>query len=336
MKAHTVILGAGATIAAIPNGDKNGKSSSVMNGLLKRLNLEELLSDVELQTKSENLEDIYSELYDREECSEVVKELEKRLYSYFASLELPDEPTIYDFLILSLTKKDCIATFNWDPLLIQAYVRCSKITQNLPQILCLHGNVGVGFCDEHNEFGTIDWCCPKCFNRFEPTKLLYPVKNKNYSADKYIDWCWRALECFIDNSYMLTIFGYSAPKSDVEAVKLMKKAWGKIEERLLEEVSVIDIIDKESMLSTWKDFIHTHHYRYSNSFFDSYLAEFPRRTCETVFATFSLNVPSDGSKGFKENFNWEKIKEFIADMLIEEMKHDGNSTLKSRYLVWGK
>ena len=40
MRSHTVILGAGATIAAIPDGDKNGKSSSVMNGLLKKLNLE--------------------------------------------------------------------------------------------------------------------------------------------------------------------------------------------------------------------------------------------------------------------------------------------------------
>ena len=28
MRSHTVILGAGATIAAIPDGDKNGKSSS--------------------------------------------------------------------------------------------------------------------------------------------------------------------------------------------------------------------------------------------------------------------------------------------------------------------
>jgi hypothetical protein len=36
MRSHTVILGAGATIAAIPDGDKNGKSSSVMNGLLKK------------------------------------------------------------------------------------------------------------------------------------------------------------------------------------------------------------------------------------------------------------------------------------------------------------
>ncbi|MBM9832985.1 hypothetical protein IAG15_17740, partial [Enterococcus faecalis] len=81
MRSHTVILGAGATIAAIPNGDKNGKSSSVMNGLIKKLNLEELLADVELQTESENLEDIYSELYEREECTEVVKELEERLYA---------------------------------------------------------------------------------------------------------------------------------------------------------------------------------------------------------------------------------------------------------------
>ena len=83
MRSHTVILGAGATIAAIPDGDKNGKDSSVMNGLLKKLNLEEILAGVELQTKSENLEDIYSELFEREECSEIVKKLEERLYNLF-------------------------------------------------------------------------------------------------------------------------------------------------------------------------------------------------------------------------------------------------------------
>ncbi|HFH8464052.1 TPA: hypothetical protein ACGNK4_002052 [Streptococcus agalactiae] len=189
MRSHTVILGAGATIAAIPDGDKNGKSSSVMNGLLKKLNLEEILAGVELQTKSENLEDIYSELFEREECSEIVRKLEERLYDYFASLELPDEPTIYDFLILSLTNKDCIATFNWDPLLIQAYIRCSKITLNLPKILCLHGNVAVGFCEEHIEFGGVDCYCPTCYKKLNPTKLLYPVKNKDYSSDGYINWC---------------------------------------------------------------------------------------------------------------------------------------------------
>jgi hypothetical protein len=32
---HVVILGAGATMAAIPNGDKNGRKSSIMNGFIK-------------------------------------------------------------------------------------------------------------------------------------------------------------------------------------------------------------------------------------------------------------------------------------------------------------
>ena len=62
MRRHTVILGAGATIAAIPNGDKNGKKSSVMNGLIEKLQLQNILDGVKLKTNSDNLEDIYSEL----------------------------------------------------------------------------------------------------------------------------------------------------------------------------------------------------------------------------------------------------------------------------------
>ena len=120
MRSHTVILGAGATIAAIPNGDKNGKKSSVMKGMISRLGLEDLLEEVELDTKSDNIEDIYSELYMKPEYIGIVKELERRLYDYFDSFEIPDAPTVYDFLISSLTDKDAIATFNWDPLLLQA------------------------------------------------------------------------------------------------------------------------------------------------------------------------------------------------------------------------
>lgn len=56
---HVVILGAGATIAAIPNGDKNGRKSSVMSGFIEALGMTETLKSVNLQTKSNNLEDIY-------------------------------------------------------------------------------------------------------------------------------------------------------------------------------------------------------------------------------------------------------------------------------------
>ena len=46
MRAHTVILGAGATIAAIPKGDKNGMKSSVMTGLINNLHLEDILNGI--------------------------------------------------------------------------------------------------------------------------------------------------------------------------------------------------------------------------------------------------------------------------------------------------
>ena len=58
---HVVILGAGATIAAIHNGDKHGNPCSVMHGFVKNLGLESILASVELCSKSENIEDIYSE-----------------------------------------------------------------------------------------------------------------------------------------------------------------------------------------------------------------------------------------------------------------------------------
>lgn len=74
-----------------------------------------------------------------EEYEAIRIELENRIYDYFNKFEIPDEPTIYDFLILSLTNKDLIATFNWDPLLTQAYQRCSNITRNLPELVFYMG-----------------------------------------------------------------------------------------------------------------------------------------------------------------------------------------------------
>lgn len=320
MRTHTVILGAGATIAAIPNGDRNGRKSSVMNGLIEKLHLSDILSGIKLYTKSNNLEDIYSELSSRLECKDIICQMEKRLYDYFASLELPNNPTVYDFLVLSLTNKDVIATFNWDPLLIQAYVRCHQLTDNLPRIYCLHGNVATGFCSEHREYGTIDSVCPICEKLLSPTKLLYPVANKDYKSDKYIKDCWDATEYFIENSNMITIFGYSAPSSDKESISLLKKAWGNLENRQLEEVSIIDVAEEEEILKKWDQFIYTHHYKYTNDFFHSYLGMFPRRSCETVLTTFQFNLSPNSRKGFKEGMSWYEIRKTLSGVFNEERK----------------
>ena len=39
---------------------------------------------------------------------------------------------------------------------------------------------------------------------------------------------------------MFTIFGYSAPKTDVEAIDLLKQAWGAIGDRNLEQTEIIN------------------------------------------------------------------------------------------------
>jgi hypothetical protein len=54
--------------------------------------------------------------------------------------KLPNEPTIYDHLVLSLRPKDLIATFNWDPFLYQAFVRNGHVG-DMPYLAFLHGTM---------------------------------------------------------------------------------------------------------------------------------------------------------------------------------------------------
>jgi len=54
---------------------------------------------------------------------------------------------------------------------------------------------------------------------------------------------------------MLTIFGYSAPKSDVEAIELMKGAWGDKYKRNLEQIEIIDVKEEAELSNTWDDSI---------------------------------------------------------------------------------
>lgn len=318
---HVVILGAGASCAAIPNGDKNGKKISAMNGFIEKLGLSELLTKITLSTTSNNLEDIYMELDERsnreQDCVEIKVELEQKIFSYMAEYEIPDSPTIYDYLILSLTDKDLIATFNWDPLLIQAYCRVMQYTDNLPFLVYLHGNVAVGYCEKDNVMGNIGARC-KCGNLLQPIKLLYPIKKKNYNENIAIAKSWKELQNNLHLAYMVTIFGYSAPQSDIEAIAMLKSAWGTAEKRNLEEIEIIDIREEDEVVESWKDFIHTHHYSYHTDFFDSTLGKFPRRSCEATFDCFMNCRFLDGNKGFKKEMSFMDIVNKISPLLDEE------------------
>ena len=108
---HLFILGAGATKAIIPNGDKNGRQSPVMDNFLQEIGLSDLLKKVILKTQSNNIEAIYSELVENPKYIDVVTKIDNGIVSHYQQMELPDSPTLYDYLILSLRKKRLYSHF---------------------------------------------------------------------------------------------------------------------------------------------------------------------------------------------------------------------------------
>lgn len=326
---HLVILGAGATIAALPNGDRFGKKSSVMNNFLSNLGLSSILSEIELKTTSTNIEDIYSELHARndEKAIQTREELEKKVYDYFSSLSIPEEPTIYDLLLLSLTNKDCIVSFNWDNILIQAYQRANKITSNLPELVFLHGNVGAGYCKECGQFGAKSIRCNNCGSYFTPAPLLYPVKEKDYNTNKFISSQWDILRHFIARAAVVTVFGYSAPKTDIAAIDIFKSNFLKFGDnvRQLDRIEIIEAPNKiyEEVYESWSDFIGMTHGHVSiyHSFFESLLAEFPRRTIEGYTKRYISGYwGSSGIKFESSDNSFISIGKKIAPLLADEEK----------------
>lgn len=118
------------------------------------------------------------------------------------------------------------------------------------------------------------------------------------------------------NVKLITVFGYGAPETDVEAVKLMYDAWGGNKKRKMEQFEIIDIREEDTVVRQWDQFIESHHYDYSNDFFKSSIATNPRRTSESYFQhimpmtideAFSASnpVPND-FKTMEELWNWFK------------------------------
>lgn len=86
---HVVIVGAGASRAVM------GKSCPTMNEAIEQVGLDGILKGFMLETKSRNLEDIYSELFRRgDECKNARIAMEKKLYEYFSNVQLPSFLTV--------------------------------------------------------------------------------------------------------------------------------------------------------------------------------------------------------------------------------------------------
>jgi hypothetical protein len=279
-KPHVVLLGAGASRATCPHGETNGTALPLMADFVTILGLTPLLERLGLDP-TQNFEDIFSDLWTQKQI-DAVKKIEAAVEAYFDKLALPETPTIYDHLVLSLREHDVITTFNWDPLLMQAYLRSQAAGLKLPRLAFLHGNIRVGYCPNDRVTGLAGRPCSHCHRIFTRTPLLYPVKEKKYAEDPFIKNEWKILTWGFENGFMITIFGYSGPKTDQEALAAMEAAWGDKNRRSMEQTALIvaPSDNEEQVRDHWDRFIHTHHYEVYKDFYDSWLANHPRRTGE--------------------------------------------------------
>ena len=301
---HVVILGAGSSKAACRNGDKNGKPLPLMNDMTQLLGLATIYQHHGFKPTSTNFEDTYQEICDVGK-NDLRIEIEDKVWQFFNKLELPNELTLYDILVLSLREKDVIATFNWDPFLAQAWRRNRdwlwdsgvNPAEYLPQVLFLHGNVEVGYCDcdEKLVYGFLrdPHRCQICKQPLKPTPLLYPVREKNYNTGPSIHLQWKALGKAIELAYLLTVFGYGAPVSDVEAIGLMKAAWDENQTQALSTTEIINVESQKILRRKWAPFFYrpSPHYSINRTLFHSRIALYPRRSCESLWHSTMESKP---------------------------------------------
>ena len=241
---HVVIIGAGASIASCPI-DKNGQKVPALKDIHEVLGLTKKISAYGF-SKSEmaDFEKLFSKIHDNPEYTELQVELETNVRAYFQSLTIRDEISIYDYLILSLTEKDAIISFNWDPFLMQAYLRNLNVG-NLPQVIFPHGNVGIGVCYDCKVKGYANCLCPRCGESLQDMKLLFPVEKKNYNDGGIIGNEWALTKEYLKRAAGITIFGYSAPETDVEAYRLLKGSYIESNMTTIAPFSIINLKQNE-------------------------------------------------------------------------------------------
>jgi hypothetical protein len=286
---HLVVLGAGASYAATPLGEKGNRRLPLMRDLPDALELRSLL-DSEMYRKSKiDFEGFFEELAEQE-CVDLVTEIEKRTMDLFDSYAIADCVTIYDQLILSLRAKDTIVSFNWDPLLPYAYRR-NGFLRTLPSLWFLHGNVKFGVCREDKTVGWTDDKCRRCEQPFQPVPLLYPISHKDYDSDPVIAEAWRHFENELSNAYFLTIFGYSAPITDEVA---RRRFIDTLKSNSMVGLLQMEIIDPnaEELLETRYAGIHDNlHVSCIGDLSTSWLLMHPRLSCEALYQATMMVSP---------------------------------------------
>ncbi|MGA7615934.1 MAG: hypothetical protein WBX15_12225 [Thermoanaerobaculia bacterium] len=315
-----MILGAGASIATCVKGDRGGRRLPAMGSLVDVVGLGPLLdaAEIPLEQRSD-LEELYGSMLADARLLDLRHAIEIKIKEYFDDIELPRAVTLYDELLLTLRRKDLVASFNWDPLLIQAFHR-NRHLRELPEIAFLHGNVGVGVCLKDRRNGFFGGRCGACGELYEQSPLLYPVADKRYDENPFISSQWARLESKLSDAFIVTIFGYSAPVSDVRARELMHLAWNANGARTLAEIEIVDIRPRRALVKSWEQFITGGHYSIRKRVSGTLAFRFPRRSCDAWGWAVLQNDPWR-ERPLPRYGRLDRLQRWCEPLVVEEAEH---------------
>ena len=86
----------------------------------------------------------------------------------------------------------------------------------------------------------------------------------------------------------------------------------------VEDFEFIDICDEDTLISSWQEFIHSHHYQVHKDFFSSSLARHPRRTTVELFDRTMNCIFTEALKKFIPGMSWGNVKSLISELVNEE------------------
>lgn len=308
---HVVIIGAGASKAACPT-DKNGNTVPLLRNIHEVLGLTDKLKSYGFsESELSNFELLFSNIYGKSEYGALQKELEDAVQNYFKKLIIPDDVNLYDYLVLSLTHKDAIISFNWDPFLLQAYRRNIHVG-NLPRLIFPHGNVGLGICYDCRITGYANCLCNKCFKPFSDMPLLFPVGKKNYYDKSIIENEWNFATYYLSRAAGVTIFGYSAPETDGEAYELLVNSYQKSHITKIAPFTIINLAEnKEEQEAKWQEIYNNRMFQYTDDFRKTILWDTPRVSLETIFDPTIQQRPRKTKKSFQDFDTLEELQTFV-------------------------
>ena len=276
---HLVILGAGSTIAAIPDGDRNGMRAYTLNNFLEDPFYADFLASLDSKYQNLNIEEMCTKMYS--EDRQLYEAFERLIRNKYASLELPNGFNLLERLIMSLTSDDAIISFNWDDLIIQAYNRAKQYIPSilLPIIVFPHGNAQA--CYNEHRYGS--GRNPNNYG-LRPSPLNMPVDELDYQNNLFIKSQWQILDFYMRYSQMITFFGYRGPVSGIQDFKRMENCLHS--NQICGKIEIIDKTKEDAMqvAQNLENIINLtgDEADCCGSFFESRIAQYPRETLRSL------------------------------------------------------